>query len=509
MATWEAWWSGDTDQLAAHYGGSTAGGFFRPAQLAGGVVGRLARFWWGRPPARHEPDAKLHVPLAGDICRTSANLLFGEPFAVSAKSAETSTLLDVLLDEGTQSALLCAAEMQAALGGVYLRPVADPSISERAWLDAVAPDQAIPVWRWGRLSAVTFWHVVHESHDGKTVLRHFEAHEPGRIVHALYEGTGDDVGRPVPLAEHQATAPFAELVDEDSAITSDWPRLAATYIPNALPNPRWRRKPLLAPMGRSDLDGIEPMLDALDEVYSSWMRDVRLAKGRIIVGDSMLDDLGPGRGARFDPDKEAYAVIAGMDPKDVPLTVAQFGIRVEEHRATAHELMTTALRHAGYALITLGEVEGGQAITATEVRAKGQLSFVTLGRKRGIWTPRLERDALPALCVFDAEVYGRPMPDLDEIHVEWPDSVADDLASIAATIEVLARAEAISTETKVRMAHPDWGDTEVNEEVAKIENARAPALGVPFDYGDGTQPAETDDRRANLGGSGDDEEVPA
>jgi hypothetical protein len=277
-----------------------------------------------------------------------------------------------------------------------------------------------------------------------------------------------------------------------------------------LPNRRWRRHGLLAPMGRSDLDGIEPFLDALDETYSSWMRDIRLAKGRIIVGDSMLDDRGAGRGATFDPDREAYAVVEGAMAKDVPITLNQFAIRVQEHSDTAREFGNVALRHAGYASISLGEVEGGQALTATEVKARGQMSWVTRDRKILYWLPRLQREALPALLAVDALAFNRPAPALDlDVDVEFADGVAEDLITLANTVEVLNRAAAASTETKVRIVHPSWGDDEVREEVALIHSDAAPPMAAPFDFGDEGAPTETDDQRAALDDEPDEQAVPA
>lgn len=510
MAEWRAWWAGDPDALAAYYGTSGPGGqggAFSRYQYAGGAVGYLARKWWGRPPAAGEPHAKLHVPLGGDICRTSARLLFGEPFSVGHEDGAVEEWLGALLDEHAQARLLAAAEVQAAMGGLYLRPVADPAVSDRAWLDYVSPDAVLPEWSWGRLKAATVWRVIERDQDDKRVLRHLERHEPGRILHGLYEGTGDTLGRAIPLTEHPATQGFAQLLaehgDPDGALPTGWHRLTISYVPNMLPSPRWGHNPLLAPMGRSDLDGIEGVLDALDETYSALQRDVRLGKGRIIVGDAMLDDQGPGQGATLDTDREAFAVVPGAMPKDVPLTVSQFDVRVEQWRATAHEYMTVALRRAGYALITLGEVEGGTALTATEVKAKGQLSFVTQGHKRGYWTPVLEREALPALYAVDRAAFpGResapPMPDFDvaPVSVEWPDSIAEDLSSLAGTVKVLKEAEAASTFRRVKIVNPDWTDPEVKEEVARILDERASSVTVaPFDDGLDDQPGEVEDLR--------------
>src|SRR5690606_13784072 len=135
-------------------------------------------------------------------------------------------------------------------------------------------DAAVPEWRWKRLAAVTFWSILEQ--DGQRVVRHLERHERGRIVHQLYEGSADDLGRPIPLSEHPATEWAADVVNADSAIETGTQRLTAAYVPNVRPSRAWRGVPQLAPLGRSDFDGIEGLLDALDETYTSWMRDVRL-----------------------------------------------------------------------------------------------------------------------------------------------------------------------------------------------------------------------------------------
>src|SRR2546421_9413663 len=102
-------------------------------------------------------------------------------------------------------------------------------------LDAVDADAAVPEWRWRHLSAVTFWETLDRS-DGSTVLRHLERHEPGRIVHTLYQGSDDELGRPLPLGEHPATAWAAPLVDADGAIPTGTKRLTAGYVPNIRPS---------------------------------------------------------------------------------------------------------------------------------------------------------------------------------------------------------------------------------------------------------------------------------
>ncbi|MFF9199969.1 phage portal protein [Streptomyces sp. NPDC014779] len=480
MHTWDTWWSGDPDRLEGLYGGRSGGAPDpKRAQYSTGVVGRIARWWWGTPTAPGERRTKMHVPIAGDLCGGSADLLFSEPPTFTVDDEATQARLDELVDDGMLATLQTAAEVGAALGGVYLRPVYDQDIADRPWVVAEHADRALPEFTWGRLSAVTFWKVVRE--EDRQVWRWLQRHEPGRVLHGLYQGTKDNLGHPVPLEESDATTGFAQLVDQDGAILTGYDRLDVVYVPNQ-PTRRWRSVPRLQHLGRSDLDGVEPLMDALDETYSSWMRDIRLGKGRIVVPESYLQSQGPGRGVSWNPDQEAFAGVNVLSRGDgMALTVAQFAIRVQEHRDTAEDLVNQILRSAGYSGQTFG-LGGDVAITATEAVAKERRSMTTRGKKVLRWRPELAQ-LVEALLAVDLHVFGggivpqRPT-------VEFEDSVQEDPLTLANTADVLRRAQAASTDTLVRMAHPEWDDTQVEAEVQRIRIEAGTAVPDPFQAGD-------------------------
>ncbi|MFE7128951.1 phage portal protein [Streptomyces sp. NPDC057617] len=480
MARWDTWWSGDPDRLEQLYGGGSGIGLdAKRYQFAGGVVGRVARWWWGTPTAPGERRTKLHVPIAGDICSGSADLLFSEPPKMTVTDDSTTKRLDTLVDDGMLATLQTAAEVGAVLGGVYLRPVYDKDITDQPWLDAVHADRALPEFRWGRLAAVTFWQIVHEE-DG-LVWRHLERHEPGGIQHGLYLGTKEKLGRAVPLEDHPKTAEFAALVDDEGWLETGFARLDVAHVPNANSR-RWRCEPDLADLGRSDLDGVEPLMDALDETYASWMRDIRLGKGRIVVPDSYLQSNGPGRGASWNPDQEAFAGINMLARADSgqQLTVAQFAIRVAEHQGTAEDLVNQILRSAGYSAQTFG-LGGDVAVTATEVVSKERRSMTTRGRKILRWRPALAH-ATEALLAVDKHVFGGSAIPQRPI-IEFEDSVQEDPLTLANTTDVLRRAQAASTDTLVRMTHPDWDDAAVQAEVARIQQENGTAVPDPTRIG--------------------------
>ncbi|MFE9645307.1 phage portal protein [Streptomyces sp. NPDC006365] len=475
LADWDAWYASDPDRLTDRYENRGVRELpeNRPAQYRGGVWGRLARWFWGNPTAPGEKRDKLHIPLAGDIARTSSDLLFSEPPTLAVDHLGTQERLEELLATGLHPTLLEGGEVCAALGGVFLRVVWDQDVSDRPWIDIVAADMAVPTFSYGRLREVTFWTVLES--DGQTVWRHLEHHERGRILHGLYEGTAGTLGRLVPLTERPETAPLARLVNEDGIDTGALDHLTAAYVPNVRPSRAWRNIPAARGWGQSDYQGIEGIMDALDETYSSWMRDVQNGKGRIVVPNSMLENLGPGQGTAWNEERRVYSGLNMLqrpgDPS--PLEVVQFEIRVQEHRDTCAELIEQAVRQAGYSPSTFGETGDGAAVTATEIKARERRSMTTRGRKALYWGPGIA-DIVEALLAVEAGARFRvPGLEVDRPQVEFQDSVSDSPKELAETAELLKRAEAASRETLVRMVHPDWQDDQVATEVARIEEESA------------------------------------
>src|SRR5690606_3499095 len=271
------------------------------------------------------------------------------------------------------------ADVQAALGGVYLRVVWDREVNpDGPWLAPVHADAAVPEWSYDRLSAVTFWRAVEDDGAGG-IWRHLERHAPGAIRHGLYYRTTRNLGRRMALADHKATAGLAREITDGDAIATGGPLLTAGYIPNQMPSRRWRSLPAGVHLGRSDYEGLEPVMDRLDFVWSSWMRDIDLGRGRLIVPSYMLDYQGPGKAAGWQPDRRIFTPVNALpnpSGSEKGITIAQFAIRVAEHRDTCEALLEQILRSAGYSAQTFG-VAGDAVQTATEIQARERRSLTT------------------------------------------------------------------------------------------------------------------------------------
>jgi A118 family predicted phage portal protein len=474
---WGAWYSGDRDELQRVYLAATGyredpGGI---THMHTGPSGKASRWFWGQLPATNGVrDARIHVPLASDIAVTSADLLFGDmPDVVlpDESSGSQDRLDQVLADGAAHSTLIEHAEACAAYGGAYLRVWWDQSIATMPMIDSVPPDAVVPEWgAGGYLRAAILWRVV--AHDSGDVWRHLEYHTAGGIEHALYRGSEATIGVRVPLAQQPATAGYP---DEPIATGADRP--CVEYVPNMRPA---RGKLRGLPLGRSDYQGAEATFDALDEVWSSWMRDIRLGKGRIILSHSMLERGPNGQGGWWDAEREVVASVNAFDGDNGPgITAQQFAIRVAEHQQSAAELTAQAIRAGGYALSTFAEADA-PAMTATEANQRERRTYKTRSRKIGYVRPRLAR-LIKTLMQVDAYVFGQPVtPDTPTL--EWPDAVSDSPADMASTLQLLRAAEAISIETMVDRLNPDWSDEQKAAEVERIKaESRAPAPAEPSD----------------------------
>lgn len=460
MAVDDAWYSGDKARLRRVYAmeGVGSGNSERDA------TGRPWRFW-ERPRPMGRRDGRLHVPLAADIAAKSAALLFAEPPTITFKDTATQGRWEEIANaNGLDAVLREGAEVGSALGGIALRGTWNMELAKRPLISAVHVDGAFPDYSYGLMTGITLWREV--LREGNRVLRHLERHEPGRVLHGLYEGSITSLGMRIPLAEHADTKGIAATLDkggDGETITTGVPGLTCRYIPNMRPNRKYRASML----GRSDWqsDGIRDLFMSLDETYTSWMRDIRLAKARLIAPHGFLNSEGMGKGVSFDDDKEIWTPINASPTSGEGLTLVQFSIRVAEHEQSWRSFSRKAVESAGYSAQSFG-LGDSTAITATEVVSQERSSLLTKGLKGGYWIPELADFAEMVLQLDKA--LGFSAVKAERPHIELADSVSEDPKTVAETIELLARGTAVSTEMKVRIRNPDWDDTAVKEETDRI-----------------------------------------
>lgn len=541
----EAWYTGDANRLRrAHSRARIAS---RTTMRAGGGVASSRSVssedsMWAQD-LGGEMDTRRHLPLAEDIAKLSADLLFSDPPTAKivgpteqvnvTENGKTRTVtrptaavraaqqrLDNVLDLcNFHATLLAAGEISAALGYTGLRIAFDkasPAIGTkpdgrpgRPVITRVDADAVIPHYQWGQLVGVTFWREVERSGDGVMgeVWRHLEVHEGGRISHALYKGSGDTIGKMQPLSAHTSTARLAALAKGDPelgipasgvmsgdvlTITIDPAGGAtATSIPNMLPDPLERS----SYAGRSDLTpAVMDVLDAADKAYTQLMDAVDDAKSRLLISDSMLERNAPGNGARFDLNQRVFTKLkvppAEKEGGGLPIEKVQFEMHVEEYLSLIDALTYKAMDAAGYNPNTERE-QDGSAMTATEFAGRNRKSMTTRDKKLRYWQGELSA-LLSTLLAVDVAEFGPIYEDVDgtavpvqafPVQVTFPDAVQPTMIELANTAKALKEADAASRYIRVKAVHPEWDEQQIQDELDRIE-AEASVVD-PVSFGSG------------------------
>lgn len=495
----EAWQLGDTAQLERLYSSdrqAAATHTHRGQAMRGGLVGAASKMFWGRPVPANENRTRIHVPAPADLATLSSDLVFAEPPEVSLGTDGNDTAkkrLDLIANsEAAHATWNTMGELKAALGATVITSAWDTDVADHVWLEVAAADVVIPVFRRGVMVECTMWTEYREDRT-QVVYRHLEHHEVGAIEHALFRGTETNLGKRVPLQDHASTAAFATVVNADSRILTGIDRLTCSYNPN-MPTRAWRKKGVLANTGRSDYAGLHPLFDALDETFSSWMRDLRQGAGRILVPDAMLDYLGPGMGAAFDMGREVFAGLNSPgNPGELMIDKVQFEIRVEQHERTAFALYREILRAAGYSQSAWGDYSGGGQggqQTATEVDDRNKASERTRDKKILYDRAAISRQASVALELDGKLFPGKGGGRFEQPTVIFPDVSQEDPEKLARTLSLLDAAGAISLWEKVARANPDWGEDEIKIEVGRIQKERPPAPDPATFQGDDEEDGE-------------------
>ena len=326
------------------------------------------------------------------------------------------------------------------------------------------------------------------------MLRHLERHERGAILHGVFEGTCDRLGHQVDFGAHPDVAWLVDVAPTGQIDTGLPDRLTAVYVPNVTPSRIWADLPAAANLGRSDYDGVEPLFDALDETWTSLMRDLRLARARLIVPEEYLTSLGAGNGAYFDTGRELFTPVRTMadDSARLAVELIQPSIRVEEHLRVSAEQARLIVETAGYSAQSFGMADG-VAVTATEVTARERESFISRDAKIMHWRPALQ-EILETLLAVDSRLFGSGVtPETPQ--VDFGDTVSQDPESQARTLQLLEAAAAISTWMKVKDLHPEWDDKEVQKEVDRIREDRGTTADPEASFGAlaGQGPPPTDE----------------
>lgn len=459
---WASWYSGDPEQLLRFY-----------TRLASGNETAQEKFW-----SRLETEERkgiVHMPLAGDIASTSADLLFSESpiFKYDQKTIAGERIKDIIEKNGFNSILLESAEISAAISGCVLKLDIEAQLEGVPLINVMNPKQFIPTFWRGRLWEILFFRVVKKTDSGK-VFRLFENRRRSGnsllIEYKLNVGTATKVGKEIDPNSIKET----ENLNLKPVEYKNMDGLGCVYVPNMRPN----RLVLGSPLGINDYSDDISLLDSLDFAWTSWMRDIELGMAQIFVDEELLQKTRSDVNGtttfinNFSKFQKSFVKMDftqwRMSENNVkPIEQVQFEIRVEEHMKTCSELTWQIISNCGYSPQTFGLGEYGNAQSGTALKIRENKSQKTRSKKEKYFKPAIISLLQQAQNIDKASgLYSNY--ENQQISLEIEDSIMTDNKETSEVIRNLYQAKAISNFMKVKLQHPDWTDEKIQEEVDKI-----------------------------------------
>lgn len=397
-------------------------------------------------------------PSAKIAARTLSSFLFGEDPEISHEDPTIQDALDRMGSaQGLPSRLLEGALTQAVQGEVYLRAGWDADLSPWSILTAVPGRQVLPTFRFGMLvdaAIVTTWEPV--DRGSRTYYRLIEQHDRGEIRYRLFKGTADRLG---PSVDLETFKPTSTLPDTQATEIDE---ILLTHVPLGRDGED--------PHGVSILDGLEGLVLAMHRLYSQEQHDAELARRRVAVAESLLSRDRAGRplwdrGTDLLPLTEDALGAVGAEGKPVhPIEFHDDNVQRDRIAGRLRDFLVAC----GIAPNSLDAQDAGGAISGTSRRLAQAMTIQTASAAGRYWQDALARSTALGLLVSRIHL-GAEIPDLGELpSVRLADGLVDDPVELAKRVLDLDSAEAVSVMTKVRMLHPDWTETQIDDEVGRI-----------------------------------------
>ncbi len=408
-------------------------------------------------------ENEVRSNIAADLAKVAASLVVGKGIKPVFGDTVNETTVERAASYFTECGLNArwneAHEIAAVFGGGFLRLVVDKGLRPYPYLTVKDPLHTLPVFVDGVLVSAFFWTEI-QAVSGGPVYRWVE-HRDNRsrkISNRLYKGDRGFIGKPVPLT----TLPETEYLAEETPYPVGVEKMVF-YLPNDYPNP----SNVTSAYGRSDLQGSETLVSALDGVLSSLYRDVRLSALKILVPRETLETTDAG--SYFQQNREVFT------PFDLPadydgdfLKTIQGNIRSQEHLETALKLVERIVSNAGLSPASFGIGDYGSGESGTALKIRMARTIATVETKRRYSTPVLQEvvyNLLAADKVFFAQEITPAVPS-----IVWPTVIEDDPLERAQTVETLVRAKAVDVETAVSMANPDLTAEAARKTAANVLN---------------------------------------
>ena len=393
------------------------------------------------------------VPFAREMARLSSSLLFSEPAKVTLEQAQES-LDELLAVNGAESFFQESAETVAVEGRGGLRILTDPNIDPRNPLITYVNEDRI-IWdiHHGRFVRGGIVVIEATSENGRDTYRMLEAHEPGGITRRVYRGQQNVLGNRITTSSDTLPPEIRGFKEEEET---------GLDVPTLIEWPN-------VPGARSDLFGIEILLERIDEAESLLVEKAWKSRPWIFATRGLADENGNVDISNliFLSQSEAAQYLEEKQP-GAPVVHVQPEMQTTEHINYLNHLREEALTKAGYSLASYGLGDTGTAESGTAIRLKQARTLNNRSSKE-----RMTREAMTTAIAVAMAVKHRSR-DIEAFkpEIEFGDGMPEDELQTSQVLTTLKAANLISDEQAQRQLHPDWDEKAIMEEVARIRQGQ-------------------------------------
>jgi hypothetical protein len=143
----------------------------------------------------------------------------------------------------------------------------------------------------------------------------------------------------------------------------------------------------------------------------------------------------------------------------------QGAFRDGSYRETMEYFIQKAVSKAGYNPATFNL--GNRDVKAAEIWSIQDATTRKIEKKKRLMQRRLESFLHEYLYLL-LKLQSKTLPDDVVISHEFGDPTTMNVANLASTLGTLKTSESISVKERVKMLHPDWTDTQIDDEVSLI-----------------------------------------
>lgn len=507
---YQVWSMGNSGVLRRFYtGGKALGGD------AAGNASKLSYFWTKAPSSTR----MIHSGIPGLISTRMADILFrngvdisvtvfkdgeGESLAEDkGKSKQANALMTELVRQmNLQRNLQTAATNESWGGHCFFRLSHDVSVSPYPILETFDVTQAEVVRERGVTQAIIFhgWY----EHKGKTYrldeIYSTTENGDGCITYRLFTFDGkkerecDLLCIPQTAELFRIGARGAEngiVLDERQRFVYEGLKgMLAFEKPNKTPSLEFPQSDL----GASDYEGALDNFDALDEIASGNVREVRANATKRYVPTTMIPRDEHGEPLPFDEFCESYVKTEGdVDQGAVnKIEVEQVADKTASFMEKWKAVLSTVCNKAKISPFSLG-VTWLEAVnpSAESQRERNKMTLDMRAGKLALWKPFLEELLVRSLQLYawmgsHTKVVRDGMPELSlawentAVTVEFGEYIEESVEQRILTWGGALAQGVVSTSEAVRSIHPDWTEKAVENEVNLIRYERGMGADDPI-----------------------------